>query len=79
LHDSVELEKRGIPVVLLITEPFIETARAAAAMAGMPDYGFVVVPHPLSRLNRNQIHDRAEAAADAVVRRMLSSFERSSP
>jgi hypothetical protein len=71
LHDSVELEKRGIPVVLVITEPFIETARAAAAMAGMPDYSFVVIPHPLSRLDRIQIRGRAEASADAVLRRLL--------
>jgi hypothetical protein len=71
LHDSVELEKRGRPVALVITEPFVETARAAAAMAGMPEYGFVVIAHPLARLDRTQIRERAAGAAEAVLRRLL--------
>lgn len=63
----------------MITEPFIATARAAAALAGLPDYPVVVIEHPLSRLERAEIRSRAETAAEAVVRRLVSSPAEAAP
>ncbi|MBI2909563.1 MAG: hypothetical protein HYX92_18125 [Chloroflexi bacterium] len=43
--DAVELEKRGIPTVMFVTDAFAPAARAQASLRGMPDLAFAVVPH----------------------------------
>ncbi len=46
-----------------MTERFTETARLMAAVCGLPDYPFAVVPHPIS--SDGEMALRAKAA-DAV-------------
>ncbi|MEE9515974.1 MAG: hypothetical protein V3V52_02655 [Candidatus Adiutricales bacterium] len=53
----------GRPAAALITEPFIPTARAIAAVRGLPDYPFILLKHPLGSLNEDELKDRARDAA----------------
>ena len=57
MHDSVNLEKNNIPTVALITEPFSESVDNVASACGIPNYNFVVIPHPVSSLNEYEIDE----------------------
>jgi hypothetical protein len=71
--DAINLEKQGIPAVAVVTEPFIPTARAMAELNGMPDYPFVVVPHPFGSLDEAAVRARAEAVLARIEELLLHS------
>ena len=69
--DAINFEKQGIPAVAVVTEPFIPTARAMAALNGLPGYPFVVVPHPFGSLDAATVRDRADAALARIEALLL--------
>lgn len=73
MHDGVEIERQGIPAVVILTQPFIGTAETAAKMAGLAGYPFVVIPHPISRKTRAELREVAESVADEVCQRLAGS------
>ncbi len=72
MHDGIELEKRGVPTAVICTEPFTSSARAMARIGGIPDYPYVVLPHPLGSLSHQALRDRAVRAAPEVLRILLA-------
>jgi len=48
LHNATELEVRGVPAVVVCTEPFARTAEGMAKRRGFPNYRYILVEHPLS-------------------------------
>jgi hypothetical protein len=67
MHDVLALEERGVPTVLLCTEPFMDAARHHAAALGCPDYQAVRVGHPLASLAPEGARARADEALARVV------------
>jgi hypothetical protein len=67
MHDVLAFEDRGIPTVLLCTEPFMDSACEHAAAHGNPDYQAVRVGHPLASLSPEQARARAEEALSGVI------------
>lgn len=67
MHDGIEFEKRGVPAAVALTEPFQATGELTAKIAGLSGYPFIVMPHPVSRLDRAELRARAEAYAGALV------------
>ena len=65
-------EKAGTPAVPIITDAFETTAREMAGLWGVPDYGFVQMPHPLASLTDAQLDARAEDLVDKVARLLMS-------
>jgi len=63
----VILEKAGIPAVPIVTDAFENTAKEMAELWGVPDFRFVMMPHPLGSLDREAIALRAEALVDKVL------------
>lgn len=61
------LEKAGIPAVSLITDAFDSTAREMAALWGVPDFRFVMTPHPLASLTPEDVERHADALIDKVL------------
>jgi hypothetical protein len=72
VHDGIELEKRGVPAAVICTEPFISSAKAISRIGGIPDYPFIVVPHPLGSLAPETLRERAMMAAPEVLRILLA-------
>ena len=72
MHDGITLEKRGIPTAVICTEPFITSADAMATLGGVPDYPYVVVPHPLGSRTMEQLRDIAANAAPDVLSILLA-------
>jgi len=66
LHDGIEIDDHGKPAAVLITEPFIPTAKAIARIRTLPDYKFVILKHPLGSLTDEQLRERARSAAPQV-------------
>ncbi len=72
MHDGIELEKRGVPAAVICTEPFINSAKAMSKLGGIPEYPFVVLPHPLGSLTPDELRERAIQAAPEVLRILLA-------
>jgi hypothetical protein len=72
VHDAIEMEKLGVPAAVICTEPFISSARAMSRIGGIPDYPFVVVPHPLGSLTPEALRERAVQASPDVLRILLA-------
>jgi hypothetical protein len=73
VHDGIEFEKRGVPAAVALTEPFQPTGELTAKIAGLAGYPFIVMPHPVSRLDRSQLHARAEEFAAPLVALLTDS------
>jgi len=72
MHDAITIEKAGKPAALICTDPFIATARAIAAVRGLSDYPFGVVPHPVGTLEAEGIMARAKQALPQVLELLLA-------
>jgi hypothetical protein len=62
LHDAITAEKAGVTATAIITDRFEQTARVMAQVSGMPDYPFVVIPHPISNNSEAVLRAKAEDA-----------------
>ena len=67
------MERLGIPTVSIITHVFLNTAKAMTRMMGVPDYEFVVAPHPLSSLTDEECKERAASLVPEVEQILLGS------
>lgn len=56
---------------MICTEPFVPTAKSMARIQGIPDYPFVVLPHPMGSLTLEQVKDRARMALPGVLELLL--------
>ena len=72
VHDLVRLERLGVATAGVGTEPFADEALEQAALLGMPGYRMVLVPHPVQLLTAGQLDTRADAAIEAILRRLLA-------
>ncbi len=67
------MERLGIPTASIITHVFLNTATAMTRMMGVPEYEFVVAPHPLSSLTDEECKQRAIEIAPEVERILVGS------
>lgn len=58
----------GIPTVTIATSEFIGLARASMASFGFTDMSFVVVPHPLGMIPKEEVEAKAEAAFPEILK-----------
>jgi hypothetical protein len=67
LLDAVILEKAGIPAIAIVTDAFYATAREMAELWGVPNFRFVMMPHPLASLTPEEIEQRADELLGKVI------------
>jgi hypothetical protein len=67
LHDAVTAEKGGITATAIITDRFVQTARAMAQVAGWPEFPFAVIAHPLANNDDTTLRHKAMAAVQQCV------------
>ncbi len=73
VQDGIAVERHGIPTVVITTTEFLTTARISATAAGIPDYPFIVIDHPLGSLNAEQLAQRADLAMRQVLDRLAGA------
>src|SRR5215831_11214393 len=67
ITDGVVLETAGVPVAAIITDSFIPTADAMAALRGAPGYRYATTAHPVAVLTEDKVKERAAQVLDDVV------------
>ncbi len=65
MHDTTELEGRGLPAVYVASTEFAQAADAQARALGFEPAG-VLVPHPIQDRTDEEMRALADAAADHV-------------
>jgi len=71
--NAIELEKRGIPTMLVATPPFTEAVKTSASLRGMSAIRWAVVDHPVASLSEEKVRQRAIVAASQFPELILSS------
>jgi hypothetical protein len=71
VHDTVNLEAAGIPMVFVASTEFVDAADAQAKALGA-DPARVFVPHPIQDRTDDEMHALADDAVDAVVAALLA-------
>lgn len=66
MHDISELERSGIPGVLVASSPFIDAARAQAERLGF-DAARVFVAHPIQDRTDEEMYTLADQAVDEII------------
>lgn len=59
--DQLNLEKRGIPTVTIVTTAFEEAIKSLFKDQGVPDMSLVVTEHPIAGHNLEGIRKKADA------------------
>jgi hypothetical protein len=66
VHDTVNIEMAGIPMVFVASTEFIDAADAQARALGA-DPARVFVPHPIQDRTDDELRALADGAIDALV------------
>jgi hypothetical protein len=74
IHDAVELDRRGVPSVAFVADPFVELARFEARGLGLPDLNLVVLPYPMAGVAPEEIERRADAAFREVTAALVATY-----
>jgi hypothetical protein len=63
IANAIDLEKRGIPCLLVSTPPFSDAVRIMADVCGMKDARWAIVDHPIGSVGEDALRERARSAA----------------
>ncbi|NRA01625.1 MAG: hypothetical protein HRU00_03385 [Myxococcales bacterium] len=72
MHDTADLEARGIPAVFIATREFTGAASAQAKSLGADPAG-VFVDHPIQDRTDQELQLLADAAIEEVVAALVSN------
>ena len=67
VHDTVELEKRGIPATVVLTSVFKNAAIHSFKSKGLEGHPFIELPHPISNLTADEMHALTLRYTDELV------------
>ena len=66
MHDGITLERQGIPAATIITTVFANTARAYTRLMGVPNFPYLMCPHPITNVRDDALLERAHALTPGV-------------
>jgi alkanesulfonate monooxygenase SsuD/methylene tetrahydromethanopterin reductase-like flavin-dependent oxidoreductase (luciferase family) len=66
VHDTVNIEATGVPMVFVASSEFVDAAEAQARALGA-DPARVFVPHPIQDRTDDELRALADHAIDAIV------------
>ncbi len=66
------MERQGIPAAAIITNVFANTARAYTRLMGVPDFPYLMCPHPITNVAAEGLQDRAQLLAPDVRRLLIN-------
>jgi hypothetical protein len=71
VHDTVDLEIRGVPSVFVASSVFIDAAETQANALGI-DVARVFVAHPIQDRTNDEMRALAEAAVDELIGKLTN-------
>ncbi|MFQ5882392.1 MAG: hypothetical protein ACE5I9_07960 [Candidatus Methylomirabilales bacterium] len=75
MHDAIELEKRGVVTVTIVTEQFKEAARQHARNFRMPRYPIIAIAHPIANLRPEDLRKRTEEIFPQILAALIRAPE----
>ena len=72
VHDTIELEKRGIPATTVITQAFRSAAVFQFKGKGMEGHPYVELPHPISNLKPDEMEQLTLRFVDQVAQQLTA-------
>lgn len=69
--DAVELERRGVPSVTVVTEPFVPAAEAARRALGLDDLPLIVIPHDYLDETPSAVDQKVALVVDELFDQLL--------
>ncbi|MFC1825063.1 hypothetical protein ACFL9T_20315 [Thermodesulfobacteriota bacterium] len=75
MHDALEFERMGIPATTVITDPFQSLFTVNATRYGFPGYHSVMVPHPISIKDDEQLDKMAARISDLVFKQLTNESQ----
>ena len=72
VHDTIELEKRGIPATVIITQAFTNACVFQFKGKGMEGHPYVELPHPISNLKPEEMRELTLKYVDQVVKQLTA-------
>ena len=73
--NCIQLERAGIPTMLVSTPPFAGVCRTMAELGGVPDLDWAIVPHPIGSLGHEELVGRADDAVAQFHRIVLERID----
>ena len=70
MHDTVDLEGRGVPSVFVASDQFVDGARVQARALGA-EPAAVYVPHPIQDRTDAEMVEIADRAVEAVIAKIV--------
>ena len=61
------LENRGIPTIVICTDPFLDSAHRHASVFGRKGFQPLGIPHPLGGITPEAVSSRAEELHQQIV------------
>lgn len=71
MHDIADLDRRGVPGVMVASEQFRDAAKAQAASLGF-EPAVVWVPHPIQNRSAEELRQIAEDAIEPILATLKS-------
>lgn len=72
MRDGINIARRGVPVVALVTEDFWAQGDFVARSLGMPDVPRVRLPHPIAGTGEANMEEVAERFVHEIVERLAA-------
>ncbi len=72
MRDGINIARRGVPVVALVTEDFWAQGDFVAQSLGMPDVPRVQLPHPIAGTGEAHMEEVAEQFVHQIVERLAA-------
>lgn len=67
VQDAIELERAGVPTIVVTTTMFEPVAKTLSANFGLANTRRLVLPHPLGGTDVPTLHEWADAATDQLI------------
>jgi len=67
MHDIIQLVKKEMPVVMVVTDMFINEALEVGKKFGIPDPPLVIVGHPFATLSSSELDNIVEKNFGVIV------------
>ncbi|HWI12698.1 MAG TPA: hypothetical protein VNT02_00515 [Burkholderiales bacterium] len=72
VHDTIELEKRGIPATVIITQAFRNAAVFQFRSKGMEGHPYIELPHPISNLKPDDMRELTLSYVDRLAAQLVA-------
>ena len=69
MRDGVNIAKRGLPSIALVTDDFWAQGEFVARSVGMPTVPRVKLPHPVAGTGEMRITEVADSVAEEIIER----------